>query len=149
MRPFWSLRDAACVAVDVHVRRAGGALATAVGCDDSPTAPRTLRPTVRPTCVSEPVGMPSRQGRDRALTGWFYNSSRTDQKGPQFETPAGGTLFIFTLGVGGVIAGWDQGVPACAWAGCDGSSYSAVARLRRVPAAASSRRMRRWSSRSS
>ena len=44
-------------------------------------------------------------------TGWLYDESRPDQKGAQFDTSIGRDVFSFTLGIGQVIAGWDQGVP--------------------------------------
>jgi len=43
-------------------------------------------------------------------TGWLYDGSKADLKGLQFETNVGGSAFEFTLGVGNVIAGWDQGL---------------------------------------
>jgi FKBP-type peptidyl-prolyl cis-trans isomerase len=43
-------------------------------------------------------------------TGWLYNSTATGYKGTQFETSVGGNPISFTLGVGAVIPGWDQGV---------------------------------------
>lgn len=43
-------------------------------------------------------------------TGWLYDASKPDQKGPQFDTSLGTTPFTFTLGSSQVIAGWDQGV---------------------------------------
>jgi FKBP-type peptidyl-prolyl cis-trans isomerase FkpA len=43
-----------------------------------------------------------------AYTGWLYDTSKTDGKGRQFDS---GASFSFPLGVGRVIAGWDQGVP--------------------------------------
>lgn len=39
-------------------------------------------------------------------TGWYYSATAPDHKGSQFET---GT-YAFTLGIGAVIAGWDQGL---------------------------------------
>ena len=44
-------------------------------------------------------------------TGWLYDASKPDQKGLQFTSSIGGTPFTFTLGAGGVITGWDLGVP--------------------------------------
>jgi FKBP-type peptidyl-prolyl cis-trans isomerase len=43
-------------------------------------------------------------------TGWLYDPTRPEQKGSQFDTSAGRAPFTFTLGVGQVIQGWDQGV---------------------------------------
>ena len=42
---------------------------------------------------------------------WLYDSGRLENKGTQVETSVGGQPFAFTLGAGGVIRGWDQGVP--------------------------------------
>ncbi len=43
-------------------------------------------------------------------TGWYYNASATDHKGPEFDSNAGRGPFTFTLGGGEVIKGWEQGV---------------------------------------
>ena len=44
--------------------------------------------------------------------GWLYDASRADQKGALFDSSyeANRTPFTFALGVGSVIAGWDQGL---------------------------------------
>ncbi len=42
-----------------------------------------------------------------AYTGWLYDTTKTANKGSQFDTS---TSFAFTLGAGQVIKGWDQGV---------------------------------------
>ncbi|HKH73121.1 MAG TPA: FKBP-type peptidyl-prolyl cis-trans isomerase [Vicinamibacterales bacterium] len=42
-----------------------------------------------------------------AYTGWLHDSSRTDAKGTLFDS---NTAYIFRLGTGAVIRGWDQGV---------------------------------------
>ena len=45
-------------------------------------------------------------------TGWLYDPKAPDQKGAQFDTSVGRpTPFGFTLGVGRVIKGWDEGIP--------------------------------------
>jgi FKBP-type peptidyl-prolyl cis-trans isomerase FkpA len=44
-------------------------------------------------------------------TGWLYDATKTDNKGPQFDSSVGRTPFQFTLGTGQVIRGWDQGIP--------------------------------------
>ena len=43
-------------------------------------------------------------------TGWLYDPTKADSKGLVFDTTIGKTPFTFTLGVGQVIAGWDQGL---------------------------------------
>jgi FKBP-type peptidyl-prolyl cis-trans isomerase FkpA len=43
-------------------------------------------------------------------TGWLYNATAANFKGTQFDTSAGRGTFVFRVGVGQVIAGWDQGV---------------------------------------
>jgi FKBP-type peptidyl-prolyl cis-trans isomerase FkpA len=44
-------------------------------------------------------------------TGWLYDASKVGHKGLQFDTSVGKTPFVFTLGAGQVIPGWDQGIP--------------------------------------
>ena len=44
-------------------------------------------------------------------TGWLYDTTKTDNKGIQFDSSANSGPFAFTLGLGQVIAGWDKGVP--------------------------------------
>jgi FKBP-type peptidyl-prolyl cis-trans isomerase FkpA len=43
-------------------------------------------------------------------TGWLYSDSAAQNKGTQFDTSVGKTPFVFLLGAGQVIAGWDRGV---------------------------------------
>jgi FKBP-type peptidyl-prolyl cis-trans isomerase FkpA len=42
-------------------------------------------------------------------TGWLYQSGAANSEGPEFGSSAG-TSFSFPLGMGQVIAGWDQGL---------------------------------------
>jgi FKBP-type peptidyl-prolyl cis-trans isomerase FkpA len=44
-------------------------------------------------------------------TGWLYDATKPDRKGLQVDSSVGGTPFSFTLGIGQVIPGWDQGLP--------------------------------------
>lgn len=43
-------------------------------------------------------------------TGWLYDDKASQYRGKQFDSSIGKTPFSFKLGVGQVIAGWDQGV---------------------------------------
>jgi FKBP-type peptidyl-prolyl cis-trans isomerase FkpA len=44
-------------------------------------------------------------------TGWFYDASKADKKGLQFDTSTGRPEFTVALGAGTVIIGWEQGIP--------------------------------------
>ena len=43
-------------------------------------------------------------------TGWLYDGSKPDKKGEQFDASQAGRPFVFWLGTGQVIKGWDQGL---------------------------------------
>jgi FKBP-type peptidyl-prolyl cis-trans isomerase len=43
-------------------------------------------------------------------TGWLYDPTVGTRRGTQFDTSTGRGPFTFTVGGGGVISGWDQGV---------------------------------------
>ena len=82
------------------------------GCAPTPTAPSSYAPFSQTDLV---VG----EGTSAAVgntvtvnyTGWLYDSSKTDGKGPQFDTSIGGNPLTLTLGGGTVIKGWEQGIP--------------------------------------
>jgi FKBP-type peptidyl-prolyl cis-trans isomerase FkpA len=84
--------------------------AVIAGCTESPTSPSNFA-AFSQTDLRVGTGGDAVNGRILTVhyTGWFYNDTATDKKGPQFETSAGGTPFSFTLGAGEVIAGWDRG----------------------------------------
>jgi FKBP-type peptidyl-prolyl cis-trans isomerase FkpA len=43
-------------------------------------------------------------------TGWLYAADKPEQKGLVFDSSVGADPLEFTLGTGGVIQGWDQGL---------------------------------------
>jgi FKBP-type peptidyl-prolyl cis-trans isomerase FkpA len=93
--------------------------ATAIGllvgavaaCEHTPTSPSNNAPYSQTDLV---VGTGTDATSGKLLTvhysGWFYDASKPDQKGPQFDSSLGGTAFTFTLGNGEVISGWDRGL---------------------------------------
>lgn len=85
-------------------------LATAA-CGDSPTAPVNLA-RFSQTDIVVGTGAEAASGSTIRVkyAGWLYNAARPDTKGGQFDASAEGQPFTFTLGVGQVIAGWDQGL---------------------------------------
>src|SRR6185503_17432358 len=82
----------------------------AAGCGSSPTTPSTA--AYSQTDLRLGAGTEAASGKVVTVnyTGWLYDASKTDKKGLQFDSSAGSTPFAFTLGLGQVIAGWDQGV---------------------------------------
>ena len=102
----------------VRLRRSAVALAVLAcltggvsGCGDSPTAPSSFAPFTR-TDLRVGTGLPALVGSVVTVhyTGWIYDPTKTDNKGPLFDTSVGGDPFSFTLGSGQVITGWDLGV---------------------------------------
>jgi FKBP-type peptidyl-prolyl cis-trans isomerase FkpA len=87
-------------------------LTAAAACGSSPTAPANTPPFSQ-TDLRVGTGTAAAAGKVVTVnyTGWLYDASKTDGKGLQFDTSAGRTTFSFTLGLGQVIGGWDQGLP--------------------------------------
>jgi FKBP-type peptidyl-prolyl cis-trans isomerase FkpA len=88
------------------------ALSVAACGNDTPAAPSAANPAFSQTDVRIGTGAEAAAGKALTVnyTGWLYDPAKSDQKGLQFETSVGSTPFTFTLGVGQVIAGWDQGL---------------------------------------
>jgi FKBP-type peptidyl-prolyl cis-trans isomerase FkpA len=86
------------------------ALAVA-GCDESPTSPSHFAPFSK-TDIRAGTGAEVVVGNALTVnyTGWLYDETKSEQKGPQFDSSIGSTPFAFTLGAGQVIEGWDQGI---------------------------------------
>ena len=88
-------------------------LAASSGCGgpDSPSSPSTAQPRGEFAQLDLRVGTGATATTGRPVTvsytGWLYDPARPESKGTQFDSS---TSFAFTLGVGGVIRGWDTGV---------------------------------------
>ena len=82
------------------------------GCVDAPASPTTTAPFSQ-TDLLVGTGSDAMTGTTLTVnyTGWLYDATKTDLKGLQFDSSIGRTPFQFTLGVGQVIRGWDQGIP--------------------------------------
>ena len=88
-------------------------LAAACGGDSgtSPSANTSSAPYSQ-TDLRVGTGTEATAGRRATVhyTLWLYDSGRADNKGTQVESSVGRQPFVFTLGAGQVIRGWDQGV---------------------------------------
>ncbi|HEY7292988.1 MAG TPA: FKBP-type peptidyl-prolyl cis-trans isomerase [Vicinamibacterales bacterium] len=101
----------------VHVRR--WSLSTAlltiglffVSCTETPTTPTNSAPFSQTDLVVG-TGATASTGATLSVdyTGWLYDSTKSDNKGLQFDSSIGKAPFSFILGNGDVIKGWDQGV---------------------------------------
>lgn len=87
-------------------------LAGACGGSSSPSSPSTGSAPFSSTDLKVGTGTEATTGKRLTVnyTGWLYSSTAADHKGSQFDTSIGKTPFVFTLGAGGVIKGWDQGL---------------------------------------
>jgi FKBP-type peptidyl-prolyl cis-trans isomerase FkpA len=81
------------------------------GCTEAPTTPSSFSPFSQ-TDLRVGTGPAADFGAVLTVhyTGWLYDASQPDQKGAQFDSSAGFNPFIFILGAGQVIAGWEQGL---------------------------------------
>lgn len=102
---FVTIRSLTLVAV------VGVLVAAGTACDKAPTAPSHYAPFSQ-TDLRVGTGNAAVAGNVLTVhyTGWFYDESKTDKKGVIFNTSQGVDPFVFTLGLGAVIEGWDQGV---------------------------------------
>ena len=87
------------------------ALAFAAACSDTLTTPSSSAPYSQ-LDLRLGTGTEAASGNTVTLnyTGWLYDPSKPDGKGLQFDSSVGLTPLVFTLGGGGVIAGFDRGV---------------------------------------
>jgi FKBP-type peptidyl-prolyl cis-trans isomerase FkpA len=85
--------------------------ALAAACVEAPTAPSSYAPFSQTDLVVG-SGEPAQTGDivSTHYTAWLHNPSAPEQKGAQVDSSRAFGPFDFLLGVGQVIAGWDQGV---------------------------------------
>ena len=75
--------------------------------------PNQLVNTMTVTDVQVGTGAEATAGKAVTVhyTGWLYDESAPDQRGKKFDSSRDrGQPFVFALGAGTVIKGWDQGV---------------------------------------
>src|SRR5262249_23075897 len=93
-----------------------GALTAA--CGSSTTSPSSSNnggvTSLQITDVTVGTGTQATNGRSITVhyTLWLYSASAADHRGAKIQSSHdSGQPFTFTLGIGAVIGGWDQGVP--------------------------------------
>jgi FKBP-type peptidyl-prolyl cis-trans isomerase FkpA len=85
--------------------------AICAGCQSSPTAPGNYQAfTITDLVVGTGTEAASGNVLTVYYTGWIYDASKPDDKGPIFDSTLGTSSFSFTLGAGTLIEGWEQGL---------------------------------------
>ena len=81
------------------------------GCAHNTTGPSSTQP-FSAVDLTPGTGTAAANGLNLTVdyTGWLFDPSRTDNKGLVFDTSSGQAPLTFTLGIGQVIKGWDQGL---------------------------------------
>jgi FKBP-type peptidyl-prolyl cis-trans isomerase FkpA len=84
----------------------------ACGGGDTPSSPSTPGAPFSQTDLRAGTGADAVAGRTVTVhyTGWLYAPTQPEQKGQQFDTSVGRAPFVFVLGAGRVIPGWDRGI---------------------------------------
>jgi len=96
----------------VAVRTLLAAILLGVAACTSPTSP-TVKAPFSTEDLRVGTGTTAAVGQTLLVnyTGWLYDDTKSDKKGDQFDASASGQPFVFKLGYGQVIQGWDEGVP--------------------------------------
>ena len=78
----------------------------------NPSGPSTPSAPFSTTDLKVGTGVEATAGKRVAVnyTGWLYSATAPENKGAMFDTSSGRGAYIFTLGAGQVIKGWNQGV---------------------------------------
>ena len=87
-------------------------VATAGAACTSPTSP-AYKSTFTTTDLKVGAGAEAATGMTLLVNykGWLYDETKSDKKGFKFDESPDGQPFVFKLGAGQVIQGWDLGVP--------------------------------------
>jgi FKBP-type peptidyl-prolyl cis-trans isomerase FkpA len=87
------------------------ATVAAAGCEN-PAAPNLRGVLFNSTDLRAGTGADARTGRTVAVnyTGWLYDGTNPELKGKQFDASKAGQPFVFWLGAGQVIEGWEEGI---------------------------------------
>jgi FKBP-type peptidyl-prolyl cis-trans isomerase len=84
--------------------------ADAAGPSDLPKAPVTALAKIDRTLGSGPEAVPGKSVQVH-YTGWLYDPAAAEGHGKKFDSSLDrGQPFVFSLGAGMVIRGWDEGV---------------------------------------
>ena len=88
-----------------------GLILGAAGCIQAPASPTKTPPYTK---IDLKVGAGDEAVLGSVITvnytGWLYDPAKPENKGGMFDTSLGRATFTFTLGVGTVIQGWDEGI---------------------------------------
>jgi FKBP-type peptidyl-prolyl cis-trans isomerase FkpA len=79
-----------------------------------PTGPSATPPAqLTPSDLTVGNGATAAAGNTLSVsyTGWLWNANSFENKGQVFDTANALAPFVFVLGAGNVIAGWEQGIP--------------------------------------
>lgn len=80
------------------------------GCSNTPVSPSSAPFSQTDLRVGSGTAAVTGSAVTVQYTGWFYDGSKADKRGVQFDTSTGQSALTFTLGAGQVVQGWEQGL---------------------------------------